>query len=331
MMERRTFLVMIAGGLLTAPLAAEAQQPGKVYRIGWLASTPPTTPEALRVWEAFTQGLRDLGYVEGKNILIERRYSEGRFERLPELAAELVRLKVDLIVASAAPEARAAKQATLTIPIVMVAAGEAVEVGLVASLARPGGNVTGLTQMLPELTGKRLELLKEIVPKLSRVAILWNSANPAKVPDWKGTQVAARTLGIALYPAEVRGPDDFERAFNAMSREKLDALMTLDDPLTTRYRTQIVDFAAKKRLPAVYGVSLFVADADGLMSYGTHYPDLFRRAAAYVDKILKGAKPADLPIEQPTKFELVINLKTAKALGLTIPPSLLLRADEVIR
>ncbi len=329
MASRLVLMVILVLALLATPVAAEPQPAGRVYRIGSLATDSRTTPENLRMREAFTQGLRDLGYVEGKNILIERRYSEGRFERLPELAAELVRLKVDLIVAGAAPEARAAKQATLTIPIVMVAAGEAVEVGLVASLARPGGNVTGLTQMLPELTGKRLELLKEIVPKLSRVAILWNSANPAKVPDWKGTQVAARTLGVALYPAEVRGPDDFERAFDAMSREKLDALMTLDDPLTFRYRTQVVDFAAKKRLPAVYALSQFAA-AGGLMAYGVDLSDLYRRAATYVDKILKGAKPGDLPVEQPTKFELVVNLKTAKALGLTIPPSVLMRADEVI-
>ncbi len=320
----------LALGLLAAPLPAAAQRPAKVFQIGFLGNLRPTTREIARNVEAFRQGLRELGYVGGQNINIEYRYSEGQHERLPALAAELVRLRVDVIVAAAAPATRAAKQATTAIPIVMVAAGEAVESGLVASLARPGGNITGLTQMLPELTAKRLELLKEVVPKLSRAAVLWNSANPYKAPDWREIQVAARALRVTLQSVEVRGPDEFERAFAAMTRERLDGLMTLDDPLTFRYRTSSVDFAAKKRVPAMYALREFV-DAGGLMAYGVNLADLWRRAATFVDKILKGAKPADLPVEQSTRFDLVINMKTAKALGLTFPQSILIRADQVIQ
>ncbi len=315
--------------LLATPLAAHAQQAQKVYRVGLLSTTRSTTAEASHLEEAFQQGLRELGYVEGKNILIDRRYSEGRPERLPDLAAELVRLKVDLIVAIAAPATRAAKQATTTIPIVAIAVTDPVAQGLVASLARPGGNVTGLATFFPELAAKRLELLKETLPRVSRVAVLWNAANPGNAIIWKEVQVAARTLGVMLQSREVRGPDDFEGAFAAMTRERPDALMALDDPLIFAYRTSIVDFAAKTRVPAVYFFREFV-DAGGLMSYGVNLADLLRRSGVYIDKILKGAKPADLPVEQPTRFDLAINLKTAKALGLKIPPSVLIRADKVI-
>jgi putative ABC transport system substrate-binding protein len=328
-MRRRAFVGGVLG-LLAGPPTAQAQSASKVHRIGWLGAVPPTTPEISRSWEAFLHGLRELGYVEGKNILIERRFHEGHFTRLPQLAAELVALNVDLIVATTAPETRAAKQATTTIPIVMVSAGEAVELGLVASLAQPGGNVTGLTQMLPELVSKRLELLKEVIPTASRVAVLWNAANPTKIPDWRELQIVAPRLGVTLSSIEVRGPEDFTRAFAAMSGAKFDALMTLDDTLTVARRTQIVDFAAKRRLPVMYGARQFVP-IGGFMAYGADNADLARRAALYVHKILTGTKPADLPVEQPTKFELVINLRTAKALGVTIPPAVLARADEVIQ
>ena len=313
---------------LVVPVAA-AQPAGKVYRIGYLGTSPPNTPENARILEAFRQGLRERGWVEGHNTIIEWRYSEGRAERFPDLAAELVRLKVDLIVTVAAPAARAAKQATTSIPIVAIAVSDPVGQGLVASLARPGGNVTGLATLFPELAAKRLELLKEALPGVSRVAVLWNAANPGNVIIWEGVKVAARTLGVTLQSREVRGPDDFKGAFATMTRERPDALMTLDDPLFFRYRTSIVDFAAKKRLPAMYPFREYV-EAGGLIAYSVNLSELFRRAAEYVDKILKGAKPGDLPIEQPTRFELVINAKTAKALGLTIPSSLLLRADHVI-
>ena len=284
-----------------------------------------------RLIEAFRQGLRDLGYVEGRNIVIEYRYADEKYERLPALAAELVRLKVDVIVSHGTPGPLAAKQATSAIPIVMTSAGDPVASGLVSSLARPGGNVTGLSLMVPELGGKRVQLLKEILPGLSRVAVLWNAANPYASLVVREMEIAATTLGVQLQSLVVRGPDDFEGALAAATTGRAGALTAVEDPLTITKRTQIVDFAAKSRLPAIYGVKEFV-DAGGLMSYGAHLADLYRRAAAtYVDKILKGAKPADLPVQQPTKFEFVINLKTAKALGLTIPQSVLLRADEVIQ
>jgi putative tryptophan/tyrosine transport system substrate-binding protein len=326
-MDRRVFLGTVVGGLLAAPLAAEAQQPVKVARIGVLAPGSPTSSPQLR--EAFRQQLRELGYVEGQNIVIEYRWAEGRAERLPDLAAELVSLNVDVIVAGGTPGPLAAKHATGTIPIVMTAAGDPVGSGLVASLARPGGNVTGLSARSPDLSGKRLQLLKEVVPGVARVAVLWNAANPYAALVVRETEAAARSLGVQVQFLEVRGPDDFENALPAAIRGRAGALIVVEDPLTFLYLKRIAEFAAQNRLPATYGYREF-AEAGGLMTVGPNLADLYRRAAIFVDKILKGAKPADLPIEQPTKFELVINLKTAKALGLTLPPSLLLRADQVI-
>ena len=279
--------------------------------------------------DAFRKGLRDLGWIEGQNIALEYRYSEGRLERLPDQAADLVRSNVDVIVAWAAPEAGAAEMATRTIPIVFLTHGDPVGSGQVASLARPGGNMTGLRQMLPELTTKQLELLRHAVPSISRVAVFWNSASRIKRLDMGELQHAARALGVTLQSREVRTLDDFDSVFVATKRERPDALLTLVDPVTFTQRHLIAEFAARERLPAMYAVREFV-EAGGLMSYGVDLRDLFRRGASYVDKILKGVKPGDLPIEQPTKFELVINLKTAKALGLTIPQSLLQRADQVI-
>ena len=324
------FIVTLAMGLLVVPLAVEAQRAGKVYRIGVLGNTPPaTSPETLRIWEAFLQGLRERDWVEGQNIVFERRFAEGRAERFPDLAAELVRLKVDIIVASATPGSLAAKRATTTIPIVMAVIYDPVGSGLVASLARPGGNVTGVSWLGPELSAKRLELLKEAVPVISRVAVLWNPSNPAQTLAVRDMQTVAPRLGVTLQFREVRSPNDFDSAFTAMTRNRPDALFTASDPLNFVERTRILEFAAKSRLPAIYDWREFV-DLGGLMAYGANLSDLYRTVATYVDKILKGAKPADLPVEQPTKFELVINLKTAKALGLTIPPSVLIRADQVI-
>ena len=321
-------LVTLALGFLVASLAVDAQQPGKVARIGYLSPGSPTT--FTRFDEAFRQGLRELGYVEGQNIVIEYRWAERRDERLPDLAAELVSLKVDVIVAGGTPAPLAAKHATRTIPIVMSTAGDPIGSGLVASLARPGGNVTGLSARSPELGGKRLQLLKEVVPGVSRVAVLWNAANPYAALVVRETEAAARTLGVQVQSLEVRGPDDFENALPAAIRGRAGALIVVGDPLLFSYRMRIADFAARNRLPAAYNLREF-AEAGGLMAYGENLADLYRRAATYVDKILKGAKPADLPVEQPTKFELVINLKTAKALRLTIPQSVLIRADEVIQ
>ena len=326
MMERRRFIEVIAGGFVAAPLAAEAQQAGKVPRIAYIRAEAPPAADI----EAFRQGLREHGYVEGKNIVVEYRWADGNEERLRAIVAELIRVKVDLIVASAPAAARAAKEAATTIPIVMVLVADPVAFGFVASLARPGGNVTGFAFLLPELSGKRLQLLKDAIPKLSRVAVLWNAANPYKAFDLKEVQAVAEALRVAVETLPVRGPDDFAHAFEAAIASGAGGLITLDDPFTIGHRTRIVSLALKYRLPALYGVRPF-ADAGGLMSYGPDRFDQNRRAATYVDKILRGAKPADLPVEQPTKFELVINLKTAKALGLTIPQSLLLRADEVIQ
>jgi len=330
MVSRLVLMVILAVGLLAAPLAAGAQQPGKVFRIGILSNVPPTHPEGARVWGAFIQGLGDLGYVEGQNITIEHRSSEGKYERLPDLAAELVRLKVDVIVAPAAQNPFAAQQATRTIPIVMTGHPDPVGMGLVASLARPGGNVTGLSALAPEIWGKQLELLKETVPRVSRVAVLGNPTNPGYPLLLREVKVAARSLGVQLQILEARGPDDFERAFAAMTRERAGALLVQLDGMFLLHRTRIPDLAAKSRLPAMYELREFV-DAGGLVGYGPSIRDRFRRAATYVDKILKGAKPGDLPVEQPTKFELIINLKTAKVLGLIIPPSVLVRADEVLQ
>ena len=328
-MDRRTFLFVFSLGALSAPHAADSQPAGKVHRIGYLAGGSSTSSRY--TIEAFRQGLRELGWVEGQNIVIDYRFAEGRLDPLPDLAAELVRLKVDVIVASPSPPAAAAKNATATIPIVMIGAGaDPVGQGLIASLARPGGNVTGLSYGVgQEIFGKQLALLKEAVPKVRRVAVLSNPAISSLAPAIREVKVAARSLGVQLQLLEARGPEEFDGAFAAMSKERAGALLVLVDPVFSLHRTRLADLAAKSRLPAVYTNRLPV-EAGGLMSYGPSFSDLWRRAAGYVDKILKGAKPADLPVEQPTKFELVINLKTAKALGLTIPPSLLVQADQII-
>jgi len=323
-MDRRAFIGSLAGGLLAAPLAAEAQDAAKIARIGFLVQGSGL------VDQDFLQGLRDLGYVEGRTLVIEYRSAEGKPERLPPLAAELVALKVDVIVAPSTVAALAARQATRTLPIVSVAvpAGS----GLVTSLARPGGNVTGLAFFSPELVGKCLEQLKQALPEVSRVAALWQPGGHGERTEKdmvERVDIAARTLGVRLQLVEARGPEDFARAFSEMTRARAGALTMLPSNMFFNERRRLVDLAAKNRLPAVYPWRELV-DAGGLMSYGLNVADLFRRAAGYVDKVLKGASPADLPVEQPTKFELVINLKTAKALGLTIPPSLLQRADQVI-
>jgi len=304
---------------------AKAQQPAKIPRIGYLGSTSASART-----EAFRQGLRELGYVEGKNIVIEWRPHEGKVDRLPALAAELVRLKVDIIITAGAPAARAAKEATLTIPIVMTQIGDPVGSGFVASLARPGGNITGLSTLAPELSGKRLELLKEIVPKLSRVAVLGTSTNPGNSQALKETELAAGAYKVQLQNIDVLSPKDIETAFRDANKGRAGAVLVLASPIIESHRTQIADLAAKNRLPAIYYAPEFV-EAGGLMSYGTSFADLFRRAATYVDKILKGRRPSDLPVEQPIKFEFVINLKAAKQIGLTIPPNVLARADRIIK
>ena len=321
---RRAFCSM----LLALPFPARAQQPKKIPRIGWLEISSPT-PEVLRLIGLFRKGLGDLGWFEGQNLAIEYRYAEGKAERLPELAAELVRLKVDLIVTHSGAPIRAAKEATQTIPIVMVVSGDPVADGTVASLARPGGNITGLSILSPELSGKRLELLKEIIPGLSRVAVLRDPKMHG--PAWKEVEAVASFLRLKLQALEVRGPDDLAKLFQAAVKERAQGLLTLSHPLFSRdYRTMIVELAAKHRLPAMYG-NKDVPEVGGLMSYGADSSANFRRAATYVDKILKGTKPADLPVEQPMKFEFVINLNAAKQIGLTIPPNVLVRAEKVIR
>jgi putative ABC transport system substrate-binding protein len=319
-------IVTLLLSLLTVPLAAAAQPLGKVYRIGFLA----TAPLPAHVWEALLDGLRERGYIEGQNLVFERRFSEGNAERFPEFAAELVRLKVDCLIVPSTPAALAAKHATQTIPIVVPAANDPVGAGLVASLARPGGNLTGLSTFAPELSGKRLELLKEVVPGLTRVAVLWNAANPANAAAWEEMQAAAGALGLLLHSQDVRGPQDFEGVFARMIQARPEAFLVLADTLLARHRPQIVEFVTQQHLPSVFSTKEWVV-AGGLMSYGPSLPALYRRAATYVDRILKGATPADLPVEQPTQFELVLNLKTAQALGLTIPPLVRFRADEVIQ
>ena len=307
---------------------AQAQQLTKVPRIGYLAATSPSI-NPTRI-EAFRQGLLDLGYIEGKNIVIEWRFAEGKPDRLPTLAAELVRLKVDVIVSGGSTANRAAKDATSAIPIVMSQDNDPVANGFVASLARPGGNITGLATLRTELSGKRLEILTEIVPKLSRLAVLGSSSNPGNAQSLKETKLAAGAFGVKTQYLDVLGPSDIESAFRAASNERASAVLVLASPILNSRRTQVVELAAKRRLPAVYDRREFVEDG-GLMSYGVSVFDLDRRAATYVDKILKGAKPADLPVEQPIKFEFIINLKAAKQIGLTIPPNVLARADKVIR
>ena len=312
--------------LLIAPLAGDAQPLAKFARIGVLTlAVAPSTPLA----EAFRQGLREHGYVEGQNLAFEYRYAEGRADRLPALAAELVRLKVDVIVTESNMAALAAKRATETIPIVMAIAGDPVKAGVVGSLARPGGNVTGLTLMHPELSGKRLQLLKEAVPRIALVAVIWNPTDPAAVDFLRETEVAARSLGLRLHAIEARAPAELDAAFKAVADARPSAFFTLPGGMFQDNQTRILEFAKKNRLPGVFPNRVFV-EAGGLISYGPNLAASSRRAAAFVDKLLKGAKPADLPIEQPTKFELVVNLKTARALGLTIPASVLVWADQAI-
>ncbi len=314
--------------ILLAVSGAKAQQPTKVPRIGVLIFSSPSTISAR--FEGFRQGLRELGYIEGNNFVIEWRFAEGKRERLPQLAAELVRLKVDVILTGGPTSTRAAKEATVAIPIVMGFDSDPVGSGFVASLARPSGNITGLSSLAPEISGKRLELLKEILPKLSRVAVFGTSTQAGNSQSLKETELAAAAFGVQLQYLDILDRKDIETAFREARKGRADGVLWLPSPVTIAQRKQVADLAAKSRLPAMYTASEFV-DAGGLMSYGPNYADLYRRAATYVDKILKGAKPADLPVEQPTKFELVINLKTAKALGLTIPQSVLFRADQVIK
>jgi putative ABC transport system substrate-binding protein len=317
-------LVTCAFSLLTAPIAVKA--PAKVPRIGILS---PAAEASTPVFEAFRQGLRELGYVEGQNIVLEFRLAAGRAERLRELAAELVQLPVEVILTDTMTATHVAKEATTTIPIVMASSSDPVQGGLVASLAQPGGNITGMALLAPELSGKRLELLKEVVPGVAQVAVLWNPRNPV-VANVRATEVAAQALHLWLHLVEVPGAEALEAAFEAARQGRADALITLPDAMLWNQRLQVVSLAAQHQLPALFPEREFV-DAGGLLSYGPSVPASFHRAATYVDKLLKGAKPADLPVEQPVKFELVINLKTAKALGLTIPPTILFQADEVIQ
>jgi putative ABC transport system substrate-binding protein len=327
MKSKFLFWLLMTVLLITVPPAA-AQQAGKVPRIGYLGASTPFAGSA-RI-EAFRQGLRELGYVEGKNIVIEQRSAEGKADRLPSLAAELVRLKVDVIVTAGPTDTRAAKRATSTIPIVMSQDSDPVGNGFVASLARPGGNITGLSTLSPEISGKRLELLKEIVPRLSDVAVLGTSTNPGDAQSFKETELAAGAFGVRLQYLDVIEPKDVETAFREASKARADAVLVLGGPVFNSQRTQVVDLAVKRRLPAIYRRPEYV-EAGGLMAYGVSLDDLDRRAATYVDKILKGTKPANLPVEQPKKLEFSINLKAAKQIGLTIPPSVLARADKVIR
>jgi len=329
MNTRRRLVLALMAGALAAPLASFAQQPATIARIGFLHPASPEGVGGVHL-KAFRDGLRELGYVEGKNLQLEVRWGEGKLERLPALAAELVQLKVDVIVAATSPSVVAARQATRTIPIVMPTSSDPVGDGLVASLARPGGNITGLSVMAPELGEKRIQLLKEMFPKVSHaMAVLWNPAYVGMRARFEQARVAAPAVGLTVRSVEVRDTRELDVAFEAIIREHPEALLLLVDPFTMSQRSRIVEFAAEQRLPAIYETSDFV-DVGGLISYGPNIPDQYRRAATYVDKILRGAKPADLPIEQPTKFELVINMRAAKALGIKFPESILLRADKVI-
>jgi putative ABC transport system substrate-binding protein len=328
-MGRKVIIFLLVGLALGLVRIAEAQQPTKIPRIiGFLGTTSPSTIPA-RI-EAFRQGLRELGYLEGKNIVIEYRWAEGKVDRLPALAAELVRLKVEVIVTGAPQATRSAKQATVTVPIVMAVDDDPVGSGFVSSLARPGGNITGLSSLSPELSGKQLELLKEVLPNLSRVAVLGDVTRPGIPQALREINVAADAFRVQVQYLEVRGPKDIEPAFRAASQEHADAVLVLSTPVLVSQRRQVADLAVKSRLPAIYPRPEYVEDG-GLVFYGVSYTDLYRRAATYVDKILKGVKAADIPVEQPKKFELVINLKAAKQIGLTIPPNVLARADRVIR
>ena len=327
-MRRKILSVVLATVFLTTVSFAQAQQPTKVPQIGYL--TPPSLSANADRIEAFRQGLREIGYAEGKNIVIELRSADGKLDRLPALAAELVRLKVDVIVTAGGPATRAAKEATFTIPIVMSQDPDPVGNGFVASLAHPGGNITGLSNFAPELSGKRLEILREVVPKLSRVAVFGTSTNPGQTQMLREIELAAKAFGVKLQYLDVLDSKDIDTAFRAAGKGRADGVLTLPSPIVASQRARIVELAAKNRLPAIYSNSQFV-DAGALMFYGVNVLDLDRRAAAYVDKILKGRKPADLPVEQPMKFEFVINLNAAKQIGLTIPPNVLVRADRVIK
>jgi putative tryptophan/tyrosine transport system substrate-binding protein len=326
-MDRRTFITVVGSNILAAPLVAWTQPAAGIARIGFLmASSPSAIPTRL---EAFRRGLRERGYVEGKNIIIEWRSAEGKLDRIPTLAADLVRLNVDVIVTAGPMDTRAAKAATSTIPIVMTWDQDPVGNGFVTSIARPGGNITGLSSLAPEISGKQLEMLKEIVPKLSRVAFLGNSTEPGNAQALRETEASARSLGMQLQSYDVRASTDIETAIRSATSARAQAILVMTSPITFALRGRVVALAAEHRLPAIYQRRQFV-EGGGLMSYGVSQDDLDRRAATYVDRILKGAKPADIPVEQPTKFELVINLKTAGALGLTLPPTLLVRADQVL-
>jgi putative ABC transport system substrate-binding protein len=325
---KRICCLALSALLVAISVPAQAQEPTKMSRVGLLNTNAPAAFTART--EAFRQGLRELGYVEGKNILIEYRYAEGKLDRLPSLAAELVRLKVDVIVTAVSSSTRSAKEATNTIPIVMAQDNDPVGNGFIASLARPGGNITGLSSLSPEIGGKHLELLKEIVLKLSRPAVIGTSTLPGHAQRLKEMELAAGALGVEFYYLDVLGPKDIETAFREASKGRTDAVVVLEGLVLISHRTQVVNLAAKNRLPAIYNVPEFVEDG-GLMTYGASYIDLYRRVATYVDKILKGANPANLPVEQPKKFELIINLKTAKQIGVTIPPNVLARADRVIK
>jgi putative ABC transport system substrate-binding protein len=328
-MKNKITFVALCAMLFALCLSAEAQQPTKIPLLGRLGADSPSSADAARR-EAFRQALRELGYVEGENIVIEYRYAEGKFDRLPDLATELVRLKVDVILSTGPTATRAAKGVTTTIPIVMAQDIDPVATGVVASLARPGGNITGLAALTPELSGKRLELLKEVVSKLSRVAVLGTSTLPGYAQVFKETELTAGTLGVKLQFLDVLDPKDIETAFRAASKGRADAVLTLTSAILLSQRALLADLAVKSRLPAIYHQSQYV-EAGGLMSYGASITDMDHRSATYVDKILKGAKPADLPVEQPKKFEFIINLKTAKQIGLTIPPNVLARANKVIK
>ena len=324
-MDRRAFIGGVAGGLIATPLAARAQQVGRIYRIG-LLETVPAAQNATNL-DALRKGLRDLGYVEGRNLIIEYRSAEGRAERFPDLASELVLLKVDLIVTRGTPAAMAAKDATETIPLLMATMGD--PRAIVTSFARPGGNITGVTTFSTELTAKRIELVKEMVPNLSRVGLLHNMGNPAAPPEWEETKRAARALGLHAELLDVRSQEDLSRAFELAVRQHVDALVIGPDGLTQMHQQTILGLVARNRLPAAWPARESV-EAGGLIAYAVNYPDLYLRFASFIDKIFKGRKPGEIPVEQPMKFELVINLKTAKALGITVPKSLLLRADDLI-
>jgi putative tryptophan/tyrosine transport system substrate-binding protein len=326
--SKKVFCFALSAMLFALCSSAEAQQAKKVPRIGYLGATSRSTNPA-RI-EAFRQGLRELGYVEGKNIVIEYRFAEGKLDRLPALASELMRLKVDVVLTGGPIATRSAKQATATIPIVMAYDDDPVGSGFVASLARPGGNITGLSTLAPEISGKQLELLKEVVPKLSRVAVLGNAIQPGNPQALREINLAADAFGVQLQYLEIQAPKDIETAFHAASKGRADAILVMASPITFSQRRQVADLAVKVRLPTIYSRPEYVEDG-GLVFYGVSYTDLFRRAATYVDKILKGTKPDELPVEQPKKFEFIINLKAAKQIGLTIPPNVLVRADKVIR